>query len=75
MGKDKLTRYEKAVARKCGISAADCVCTGANECGAVYTLYNPWFYICRTFNGYSRDYIYRALLREFIARAEKACGY
>lgn len=75
MSMEKLTPYEKAVARKCGISAADITCHGANSYGTVYSLYNRWFYISGTFNGYSKPEIYRALLRQFIERAERAVGY
>lgn len=75
MSIEKLTPYEKTVARRCGISAADIACHGRNECGAVYSLYNRWFYISGTFDGYSKPQVYRALLRQFIERAERAAGY
>lgn len=74
-GTKTLNAYEKCVARACGISACDLVFHGNNETGAVYSLVNAWFYIAGTYNGYTRAEIYRDLLRRFIARAEKACGY
>ena len=75
MNTNKLTSYEKTVARACGISAQDVRHCGSNSCGTVYSLTNSYFYIACTFNGYSKREIYRALLRRFIERAEKSCGY
>lgn len=72
-GSEKLTDYEKRVARACGITSSDCVRVGSNCVGAVWRLYNGYFSIEGTFSGYSKPYIYRALIRAFIDRAEKAC--
>lgn len=69
MNTNKLTSYEKAVARACGISARDVRRDGANSCGTVYRLANNYFYIFCTYNGYSKAEIYRDLLRRFIANA------
>lgn len=75
MNKNKLTSYEKAVARACGISANDVISHGANDYGTEYSLLNGYFYIACTYSGYTRAQIYRDLLRRFIKRAEKSCGY
>lgn len=63
---EKLTRYEKQIARKLGISANDVFLDGYNSFGAVYGLYNSYYYTRMTFNGYSKPEIYRALLRKLI---------
>lgn len=70
-----LTNEEKRIARACGISANDIVFCGFNGCGKVYRLVNKYMYISGTFDGYEKPYIYRALLRQFIERAKRACGY
>lgn len=63
----KLTKDEKRIARRAGITAADVHRDGVNSCGAVWALYNSYFYTRLTINGTSnRQYIYRALLRQFI---------
>jgi hypothetical protein len=74
-GNNVLTREEKRIARACGISAASLIYHGNNSTGAEYSLANGYFYIAGTFNGYSKPYIYRELLRQFISRAKAACGY
>ena len=64
---ERLTTYEKRIARAYGITAADVHKDGANSYGVVYALYNPWYYTRLTFCGsYTRAQIYRALLRRFI---------
>lgn len=74
-GNSILTREEKRIARACGISASSLIYHGNNSTGAEYSLANGYFYIAGTFNGYGKPHIYRALLRQFIARAKAACGY
>ena len=64
---EKLTTYEKRIARAYGITAADVHQDGRNSCGTVYALYNPCYYTRITFYGsYTRTQIYRVLLRKFI---------
>lgn len=75
MNSSTLTAYEKRVARACGISQKDLVFHGNNSTGAAYTLLNKWFYISGVYSGYTRAEIYRDMIRRFIARAEKECGY
>lgn len=65
---DKLTSYERAFCRKAGITAADVFTDGANSCGRVYGLYNPFYYVRVTASGYSKSEIYRFLVRELIRK-------
>lgn len=65
---EKLTRYEKQIARKLGVTANDVFLDGYNSFGAVYGLYNSYYCVHMTFNGYSRPEIYRALLRKLIEK-------
>lgn len=63
---EKLTRHEKQLARRLNVSANDLYFDGRNSCGAVYGLYNNYYLIRGTFDGYSKPEIYRALLRKLI---------
>lgn len=64
---DRLSTYEKKIARRLGVSAADVHRDGVNSYGAVWALYNPYYYTRLTICGTSdRRYIYRALLRQLI---------
>lgn len=65
---EKLTRYEKQIARKLGVTANDVYYAGSNCYGNNYGLYNSYYYTVMTFNGYSKPEIYRALLRKLIGK-------
>ena len=65
---ENLTKWEIKTARKLGVSSADVHRVGANSFGVVYGLYNDYYYIAHTFNGYSKAEIYRALLRDLIEK-------
>ena len=73
-GSEKLTSYEKLIARAYGITSADCVKVGGNDYGAVWRLCNGYFSIEGTFSGYNKPHIYRALLRALIARLKGRVG-
>jgi len=65
-----LTKEERRAARALGVSFKDVHRTGANCYGTVYGLYNNYYLVEMTFNGYSKREIYRALLR----RLFDVCG-
>ena len=69
-----LSATEKRILRAARITAADLHYTGHNGAGAVYCLYNDWFVVGGTYNGYSRPEIYRDLARRFISRARREYG-
>ena len=62
---DKLSSYEKKVARLLNVSSNDLHKTGFNSYGTVYSLYNNYYLTEMTFSdGYSKLEIYRRLLRK-----------
>ena len=65
---EKLTRYEKAVARKLGISAQGVRKVRVTCYGTVYDL-RACPVVSVTCQGYSKPEVYRLLLRQLIARA------
>jgi hypothetical protein len=67
---EKLTKTERAFCRRAGITANDVFYDGCNSCGTVYGLYNPWYYVRLTVNGYTKRETYRLLVRALM----KKCG-
>ena len=68
MNTEKLTKKEKAAARRLNVSAADLHTNGRNCYGINYGLYNDYYLISGIYNGYSKAEIYRDLLRQLINR-------
>lgn len=65
---EKLTKYEKIIARRLGVSGNDVHFINRNCYGDVYGLYNDYYYIAKTFYGYTKAEIYRILLRDLIEK-------
>lgn len=65
---EKLTKYEKIIARRLGVSGDDVHIVNHNSYGTVYGLYNDYYYIAKTFYGYTKAEIYRILLRDLIEK-------
>lgn len=63
MNFDKLTKKEKLLARRLNVTSEDLHRSGVNSFGTVWGLYNEYYLIQATFNGYTQPQIYRALLR------------
>lgn len=63
---EKLTKYERIIARRLGVTAQDMHFIRRTCYGDVYGLYNDYYLVQRTFYGYSKAEIYRALLRDLI---------
>lgn len=70
-GHERLTAEERGLLRRLKVSAGDLCYHGENSYGSEYSLLNEWFYIAGTFDGYDKDYIYRALARKLIARCKE----
>lgn len=65
---EKLTKYEKIIARRLGVSSKDVHFIRHNCYGTAYGLYNDYYYIAKTFFGYTKAEIYRILLRDLIEK-------
>ena len=63
-----LTKAEKAIARRLGVSAADVYFSGHTCYGSAYGLYNDYYSISIISNGYNKREIYRLLLRRLFDR-------
>jgi len=54
------------VLHKLGVTAHDVHRTGANCYGTVWGLYNDYYLVEKTFNGYTKPEIYRILARDLL---------
>ena len=63
---EKFSKWEIMVLHKLGVTAHDVHRTGANCYGTVWGLYNDYYLVEKTFNGYTKPEIYRILARDLL---------